>query len=159
MEQQFIHITTYKSKLRSSSQLVAKVQPLQSFTMRLFSILTLLGSASAVVFEAENATLTGNLYVATAVPGFSGAGYVAGFQTTNDTILFTLTGLVAGSYDIAVIYSAQYGNKYTSVSVNGAASVEIAIDNITTSNCRFGKIDCVIHLYSFVVSPAAAATC
>lgn len=105
--------------------------------MRLLSVLTLLGSAFAVVFEAENAILTGNLAVATAVPGFSGTGYVTGFQTANDTILFNLTGLAAGNYDIAVIYSAQYGNKFSSVSVNGATSVEVAINNVTTSNCKF----------------------
>lgn len=108
--------------------------------MRLFSILTLLGLASAVIFEAENAILNGNVYVATDVPGFSGTGYVAGFQTANDTILFNVTGLVAGSYDIAVNFSAQYGNKFTSASVNGAASIEVAINNVTTSNCRFRPV-------------------
>lgn len=106
------------------------------FRMRLFSLLTLLGSAFAVVFEAENAVLSGGLDVATAVPGFSGTGYVANFQTSNDTILFNITGLAAGSYDIAVVYSAQYGNKYTSVAVNGAAS-EVAINNVTASDCKF----------------------
>ncbi|KAF8866962.1 hypothetical protein BDZ45DRAFT_734999 [Acephala macrosclerotiorum] len=102
--------------------------------MRLLSILTLLGKASAVVFEAENATITGDLYVATDVPGFSGTGYIAGWDNATDTLQFNVTGLTAGSYDIAVVYSAQHGNKYTSVSVNGAASAEVAITNVTTSN-------------------------
>lgn len=127
--------------------------------MRLLSILTLLGSASAVIFEAENAILTGNLYVATAVPGFSGSGYVAGFETANDTILFNLTGLVAGSYDIGVVYSAQYGNKFTSVSVNGAASVEVALNNVTTSNCKFQLVGLVTLLYFLFIGQAIATTC
>lgn len=122
--------------------------------MRPFSILTLLGSAFAVVFEAEDAVLTGALNVATDVPKFSGTGYVAGFQTANDTILFNITGLDARSYDIAIIYSAQYGDKFTSVSVNGAGSTEVAINNVTTSDCK----SCVM-IYLFVIVQADTGTC
>lgn len=88
--------------------------------------------ASATVYEAENATFTGSVYIASDVPGYTGSGYVAGFSVAEDTISFAVNGLTAGSYDIAVIYNAQYGDKFTTLTVNGASS-EVAITNVTTS--------------------------
>jgi len=45
----------------------------------------------------------------------------------------SLTGFAAGNYDLSVKYSAQYGDKFTTVSVNGGAGSEVAITNVTTS--------------------------
>ncbi len=101
--------------------------------MRSFSSLTLLlGIASATIFEAEDATITGDLVVATDVAGYSGTGYVTNWEDPSDALTFNVNGLSAGLYDISIVYSAPYGDKYTSVSVNGAATVEAALTNVTT---------------------------
>ena len=100
--------------------------------MRSFSLLVLASLASAVVYEAELATFSGDVYAASDLPGYTGTGYVAGFASEGDSIGFAVDGLTAGSYDIAVIYSAQYGDKFTTMSVNGVSS-EVAITNVTTS--------------------------
>jgi hypothetical protein len=44
-----------------------------------------------------------------------------------------VSGLTAGSYDIAIIYSAQYGDKFTTFSVNGGSSTEVSLANVTTA--------------------------
>ncbi len=101
--------------------------------MRHVSSLALLsGIASAAIFEAEDATINGDLVIATDIAGYSGSGYVTNWDDSSDTLTFNVNGLSAGSYDISIVFSAQYGDKYTSVSVNGAATVEAALTNVTT---------------------------
>lgn len=97
------------------------------------ALLAVASSTSAVTFEAEDGVIVGGLYVDTAVPGFTGTGYVTNWTDTGDTLTITVSGLAAGSYDISVIYNAQYGSKYTSVSVDGAATVEASLANVTTA--------------------------
>lgn len=100
-----------------------------------FSIAGLVASAvSTLVFEAETGTFVGGVYVATDLPGFSGTGYATNFTASGTLLTIPVTGLSAGFYDINVKFSAQYGSKYTSMSVNGAATVEVALTNVTTSN-------------------------
>ncbi|KAH8597329.1 glycosyl hydrolase family 26-domain-containing protein [Bisporella sp. PMI_857] len=103
------------------------------YTHSAFAVLALVSSATAILFEAENGVPTGGVHVATDLPGYTGTGYVAGFAEANDTVTLSLTGLTAGSYDLSVVYSAQYGDKYTTVSVNGGAGSEVAITNVTTA--------------------------
>jgi len=97
------------------------------------ALLVLASAASAVRFEAEDATTTGDLYTASDLAGFSGSGYVAGWDNETDAVTFSVSGLTAGSYDIAIVYSAQYGDKYTLVSVNGAASSQVSLANVTAA--------------------------
>jgi hypothetical protein len=101
-------------------------------------LLSLFGAASAVIFEAESATRGGVLTIESAVAGFTGTGYVAGWDET-DTLTFSVTGLTAGSYDIGIVYSAQFGNKVTQVTVNGGSTSDIAITNVTTSTWATAK--------------------
>ncbi len=49
-------------------------------------------------FEAENGVRQGTLSVSTMVGGFSGAGYVASFSSTNDKLIFSLVNELAGDY-------------------------------------------------------------
>jgi hypothetical protein len=44
------------------------------------AFLSIAAAVSAVRFEAEDATRTGDLIIATDVPGFTGTGYVAGMD-------------------------------------------------------------------------------
>ncbi|HLZ54614.1 MAG TPA: CBM35 domain-containing protein, partial [Verrucomicrobiae bacterium] len=66
--------------------------------------------ATAMVLEAENGTLTGNCHVTTAVSGYSGTGYVTGFQSANDTVNWSFTG-TPGLYDLLIRYRSPYGPK------------------------------------------------
>lgn len=107
-----------------------------SLTMRSFSKLAvsaLVSLSSATLYEAELGTLVGGLYVDTAVAGYTGTGYVTNFTGTADLLTLSVPIATAGKYDITIVYSAPYGSKYTSVSVNGAATVEASMPNITTS--------------------------
>jgi hypothetical protein len=97
------------------------------------AVSALVSSAAATVFEAELGTRVGGIYIDTAVTGYTGTGYVTNFTGTTDLLTISVTGLTAGKYDLSLVYSAPYGSKYTSVSVNGAATVEASMPNITTS--------------------------
>jgi hypothetical protein len=88
---------------------------------------------TATIFEAELGTLTGYLYVDDTVAGYTGTGYVTNFTGSADELTIDVTGLTAGNYDITVVYSAIYGSKYTYVTVNGGAAVEVSFPNVTTS--------------------------
>ena len=105
----------------------------------LFCLLNAASVALAVVIEAESATRTGVLTIESAIPGFTGTGYVAGWDSDADSLTFSVSGLTAGSYDLGIVYSAQFGDKFTKVSVNGAASADIAITNVTTSTWTAAK--------------------
>jgi hypothetical protein len=100
---------------------------LQLAASALFSLST------ATLYEAELATRVGGLYIDTAVAGYTGTGYVTNFTGTTDLLTFSVSGLMAGKYDISIVYSAPYGSKYTGVSINGASTVETSMPNITTA--------------------------
>ncbi len=68
--------------------------------------------------EAEDGSRTADLFVSTAVPGFSGAGYVTGFQTATDLVSWTFTG-APGLYDLAITFCSPYGQKGFDGSING----------------------------------------
>jgi hypothetical protein len=87
---------------------------------------------SATIFETETGSFTGAVTTASDLAGYTGTGYVAGFANPGDTLTVSLTGLTAGSYDLTVAYSAQFGDKFTTLSVNGGASTEVSFPNITT---------------------------
>lgn len=97
------------------------------------AVSALLSLSAATVYQAESATRAGNLYVDTAVSGFTGTGYVTNFTGTADLLTFSITGLTAGKYDLSLVYSAPYGSKFTDVSVNGAATIQASMPNITTA--------------------------
>ena len=98
-----------------------------------FGLLAITSSGSATIFEAESGILAGGTYVATDLAGYTGTGYVTNFTDATATLTIPVTGLTAGSYDISIVYNAQYGDKFTSVSVNGAATVEASLPNSTVA--------------------------
>ena len=78
--------------------------------LSLIATFGMVSPATAIVLEAENGTLTGNCHVTTAVSGYSGTGYVTGFQSTNDTVNWSFTG-TPGLYDLLIRYRSPYGPK------------------------------------------------
>ena len=69
--------------------------------------------------EAEDATLAGTA-VSTARAGFSGTGYVSGFDQDGDRIEFSIPNARAGIYAVKIRYSASSGEKGYDLVVNGS---------------------------------------
>src|SRR5882672_10900186 len=92
------------------------------FTLRRMVLIGVLaGQARAqptINLEAENGGLTPNLYVSTNSPGYSGAGYVTGFQTATDVVNWTFTG-TAGLYELTITFRSPYGQKGFEGTING----------------------------------------
>ena len=97
------------------------------------SLLAAANAASAVLFEAEAGTKTGNVVAESSLPGFTGTGYAAGFSEAPDTLTVSINAPTAGSYDLALVYSAQFGDKFTTFSLDGGATSEVGLPNVTTS--------------------------
>jgi mannan endo-1,4-beta-mannosidase len=107
--------------------------------MRSLSVVAVLAAASttsAAVFEAETGTLAGGAVVASDLPGFSGTGYVTDFINDTAALTIDVTGLAAGDYEVKVLYNAQYGDKFTTLTVNGGSSTEVALPNVTTTTWK-----------------------
>ncbi|KAF3911416.1 hypothetical protein ABW20_dc0103510 [Dactylellina cionopaga] len=98
-----------------------------------FILAALAGSAAAqtTTYEAESAVLTG-VTVGTSVTGFSGTGYVEGFDTAGDEITFTVTSATQGLYDLKIIYNGPYGDKYTTMVLNGAGGGQVFLPATTS---------------------------
>ncbi|MEK5238184.1 glycosyl hydrolase [Paenibacillus sp. FSL L8-0470] len=70
------------------------------------------------IYEAEDGILSGTT-VDTAVSGFSGTGYVTGFDTAGDSVTVTTMVETTGLYQIYIRYNAIYGYKQANLSING----------------------------------------
>lgn len=79
-------------------------------------------------YEAENATPNGNVEVATGVSGYSGEGYVEGFETDSDTCTFNILIDEAGFYDLDFVSAAINGYKENYVLIDGEQFGRVAIE-------------------------------
>lgn len=99
--------------------------------LHLLGLVTLMSAVTTravEIYEAEAARLTGNLHVETVVAGFSGTGYVAGFQSANENLWFdAVTAPSTGLYELTIGYRSQYGEKKTRVFVNGQGLGEVTL--------------------------------
>jgi mannan endo-1,4-beta-mannosidase len=77
------------------------------------------GTAWTQTVEAEKGTLTGTA-IATTRNGFTGTGYVNGFDAANDAVSINITAANAGLHTISIRYAAEFGDKNNFVFVNGA---------------------------------------
>ncbi|SDY13354.1 mannan endo-1,4-beta-mannosidase [Evansella caseinilytica] len=68
-------------------------------------------------YEAELGELNGVTAAAT-TPGFSGSGYVTGFDAETDSVTLTVNVPEEGLYNLSVGYNAPNGDKVTQLSVN-----------------------------------------
>ncbi|TWT42772.1 glycosyl hydrolase [Botrimarina hoheduenensis] len=78
------------------------------------------GNAQNYRYEAELGTLTG-VQVASNVSGFSGSGYVTGFDNEGDAVGVSVS-VDQGLYELWIGYRSQYGPKGYSLNVGGAGS-------------------------------------
>ncbi|KAH9868926.1 hypothetical protein J1614_008001 [Plenodomus biglobosus] len=90
-----------------------------------------LATAQSVTYEAEDATLSG-VTVGTSVAGFSGSGYVENFADATDKITFTVTASASALYDLSIVYNGPYGDKFTSVVLNGAGGSQVSLPATTS---------------------------
>ncbi len=92
--------------------------------------------------EAADAKREGAVTLATTRPGYTGAGYVTGFQNTGDQVVFTIPNATPGLYDIKIRFSSPNGPKGYTVVVNGASSSGMfpATDNKTWATQDAGKV-------------------
>lgn len=83
------------------------------------------GTASAKsgfrVYEAEKGKLTGT-QVEKSVRGYTGKGYVTGFEDEGDAVEVTVKPAKAGLYQIKIRYRAAEGPKQANLSVNGVSA-------------------------------------
>ncbi|KAK3311839.1 glycoside hydrolase superfamily [Apodospora peruviana] len=79
---------------------------------------------TAMLFEAEDALLTGTR-VETSLAGYTGSGYVAGFDEGTDKITFSIPSNATKLYDLTIRYAGIYGEKRTSVVLNSGANTEV----------------------------------
>ena len=75
-------------------------------------------AAGPIHLEAEQGTLTGNT-VQTHQTGFTGSGYVGGFEKEGAKIAWTLPPAASGLYTVTLHYSAPFGEKGYDLVVNG----------------------------------------
>ncbi|MGN0143886.1 MAG: cellulase family glycosylhydrolase [Clostridium sp.] len=68
--------------------------------------------------EAENGYLNG-VYTANGRSGYSGSGYVTGFDDGNDSIEVSVNVPQSGEYYVNTQYASEYGEKKTTLYVNG----------------------------------------
>lgn len=101
----------------------------------LIVVLSFQSKAQGTIYEAENAQLTGTS-VATSHKGFSGTGYVTGFDNDGDKAVFKFTPAKEGNYQLYICYSAPNGTKNNTVYVNDTNQGSI----VFTSNSKFKEL-------------------
>ncbi|MBB5802613.1 hypothetical protein F4560_002381 [Saccharothrix ecbatanensis] len=92
------------------------------------------------VHEAEDGVLNGTV-VESSVAGFSGRGYVAGFDTGTDNVTITISDSPGGLHDLAILYATPYGAKTASLSLNGSGLGDVSFpENPTFTSIPAGKV-------------------
>jgi mannan endo-1,4-beta-mannosidase len=76
--------------------------------------------SAQILLEAENGTLVGTS-LTTATPGYSGTGYVTGFDATGDAVSWTFPATV-GVYDLQIRFRSPYGAKAFNATLNGVVT-------------------------------------
>ncbi|KAK1963205.1 family 26 glycosyl hydrolase [Colletotrichum sublineola] len=103
---------------------------------------TCIGSAGPKTYEAESGILSGTT-VDTAQTGFTGTGYVTGFDDAADklTINVDCQGQGQKLFDLSIRYAAIYGEKRASVVFNGGAASEVLLTaGQTWANANAGQV-------------------
>lgn len=60
-----------------------------------------------------------------------GKGYVEGFDTATDSITFNVSSTTSQLYDLSIVYNGPYGDKYTTVTLNGAGGSQVSLPATT----------------------------
>jgi len=93
-------------------------------------------------YEAENATLTGT-NIQTSTSGYSGSGYVSGFDNTDDKVSFQVAVNAAGNYPMTIRYAAS-SEKQNYIYVNGTL-VETVLFPASTQFTEIAALDLTLN--------------
>ncbi|EFQ25959.1 glycosyl hydrolase family 26 [Colletotrichum graminicola] len=87
-----------------------------------------IGSTGSKTYEAENGILSGTR-IEKAQAGFTGTGYVTGFEDATDKVTINVDCKGDGQklLDLSIRYAAIYGEKRTNVVFNGGAASEVLL--------------------------------
>ncbi|MFJ6195359.1 glycosyl hydrolase [Micromonospora sp. NPDC092111] len=97
-------------------------------------------AAPPTVYEAETGTLTG-VTVDTAASGYTGTGYVTGFDAADDSVTIAIPNSPGGLHELAVVYRAPNGQKTASLLLNGAGNGDVVLAASTTwATAPAGKV-------------------
>lgn len=61
----------------------------------------------------------------------AGTGYIEGFDTSTDSITFTINSTTSQLYDLSIIYNGPYGDKYTYIVLNNAGGSQVSLPATT----------------------------
>ena len=81
--------------------------------------------------EAENGVLTG-VYKSSSVSGFSGTGYVTGFDNSGDQVKVTINIPEQGFYKLVIRYNGPSGDKYQDLIVNDSPASSVSFPATNT---------------------------
>ncbi len=98
------------------------------------------GAASSIHLEAEDAHLEGP-GVSTELAGFSGRGYVSGFEKDGAKITWSIAGAHAGVYQVRLRYAAPSGEKGYDLSVNGSRISGMFPESKAFATREAGKVE------------------
>ncbi|GAB2610808.1 hypothetical protein GCM10027168_49640 [Streptomyces capparidis] len=97
-------------------------------------------AADRTVHEAEDGQLHG-VTVGSSAEGFSGTGYVEGFDASDDQVTITVPGGPGGLYDLTVHYRAPYGSKVSSLLLNGKGAGDVPLpESHTFTTAEAGRV-------------------
>src|SRR5687767_12806487 len=101
--------------------------------MRIFVSLCLYLTAISIqgqTVEAESGTLSGT-QVSTQHAGYTGTGFVTGFDSDGDKVTMTVNVIKGDLYNLYIRYAAPFGEKYNFVYVNNVnfGSVQFTASN------------------------------
>jgi mannan endo-1,4-beta-mannosidase len=85
-----------------------------------FCLIIMSGHSATIFLEAENSVRTGTS-ISTAVVGYSGSGYVTGFDNVGDNVRWTVAAS-NGLYRLQIRFRSPFGEKGFDATVNGATT-------------------------------------
>ncbi len=86
------------------------------------------------VYDAADAETAGKVRLETALSGYTGSGYLEGFESSEDSCSFRVEIPAAGSYDITVISAGMGGEKTNGIAVDGET-----VGSFVTASEAFGE--------------------
>jgi mannan endo-1,4-beta-mannosidase len=95
--------------------------------------------AANIELEAENGTRIGTT-VTTAAAGYSGTGYVTGFDATDDNVRWTFSA-TSGLYNLRIRFRSQYGPKGFDATLNGATTSGMFPQNASFATQEVGLVE------------------
>lgn len=109
---------------------------MKCFIFIIFILLSTVLHGQGVKFEAEDAILEG-VNKASSRSGFSGTGYVTGFDKATDKVTFNFSWEKAGIYQLYIGFASPNGDKKNYVIVNGQTLGEV----LFASTSKFKELD------------------